>query len=104
MPCLRRRNHSCANACSAIPSAAVWPGQFWRNVVAVSQAGRRGGGREARRLKRGETGPSRAVGPGVAGGHYKPLSDHDVSRIHGTVLDVLESFRWHPEWSLALAR
>lgn len=53
-------------------------------------AGRRGGGREARRQKRGEAGPSRAVGPGVRGGSYKPLSDHDIERIHGTVLDVLE--------------
>ncbi len=53
-------------------------------------AGRRGGGREARRQKRGEAGPSRAVGPGVRGGTYKPLSDHDVARIHSTVLDVLE--------------
>ena len=58
--------------------------------MAVSQAGRRSGGREARRIKRGEAGPSRAVAGGVAGGQYKPLSDHDISRIHGTVLDVLE--------------
>jgi trimethylamine---corrinoid protein Co-methyltransferase len=52
--------------------------------------GRPGGGREARRLKRGEAGPSRAAGPGVSGGRYKPLTEMDVTRIHQTMLDVLE--------------
>ncbi len=30
-----------------------------------------------------------AVGPGLLGGAYHPLSDHDVERVHRTVLDVL---------------
>ena len=55
-----------------------------------STGGRPGGGREARRLKRGEAGPSRAVGPGVSGGRYKPLTEADIARIHQTMLDVLE--------------
>jgi trimethylamine--corrinoid protein Co-methyltransferase len=30
------------------------------------------------------------VKPGLAGGHYKPLSDHDITRIHQTALTILE--------------
>jgi len=51
---------------------------------------RRGGGREARRERRNQPTTSRAVGPGVLGGRYKPLTAHEVERIHHTVLDVLE--------------
>jgi trimethylamine--corrinoid protein Co-methyltransferase len=58
--------------------------------VEPQQTGRRGGGRDARRAKRADSGPSRAVGPGISGGSYRPLSDHDVARIHQTTLDVLE--------------
>ena len=31
-----------------------------------------------------------AVRSGMEGGHYKPLSDHDVQRIHSAALDILE--------------
>jgi trimethylamine--corrinoid protein Co-methyltransferase len=74
----------------------------------LPQPGRRGGGREARRVKRGDAGPSRAIGPGVKGGTYRPLSDHDIARIHATVLDVLEQVGMGdpppPVLELALAR
>jgi trimethylamine--corrinoid protein Co-methyltransferase len=53
---------------------------------------RRRGGREARRALR--TTPDRqAKGPvqgGLEGGRYRPLSEGEVTRIHGAVLDVLE--------------
>src|SRR5262249_29884420 len=32
----------------------------------------------------------RAIGPGISGGSYRPLTDHDIARIHQTTLDVLE--------------
>jgi trimethylamine--corrinoid protein Co-methyltransferase len=51
----------------------------------------RSGGHTARRALR-ETGPRKvAVGPGIAGGAYRPLSQRDMERVHGTVLDVLEN-------------
>lgn len=50
--------------------------------------------RSERRSRRGIGGtpPSAAsaVGPGISGGSYKPLSDLDVRRIHGAALEVLE--------------
>ncbi len=49
----------------------------------------RSGGRQARRAKRARPGPA-VVGPGLAGGGYKPLTDRDVERIHQTALDLLE--------------
>ncbi len=50
---------------------------------------RRGGGRSARRKLR-EAGPTRApVRAGLEGGAFKPLSHHDIERIHRTALDVL---------------
>ena len=33
---------------------------------------------------------NQAIWPGMNGGTYKPLSDHDIKRIHATALDVLE--------------
>jgi len=55
-----------------------------------SRPPRRAGGRAARRALR-ESGPSRPpVGPGIAGGALRPLSDRDIERIHATALDVLE--------------
>jgi trimethylamine:corrinoid methyltransferase-like protein len=48
------------------------------------------GGRAARRLLREANSTSKAVGPGLKGGSYKPLSERDLARIHETVLDVLE--------------
>lgn len=35
---------------------------------------------------------SKSVRPGFVGGTYKPLTDHEMERIHHTVLDVLENF------------
>jgi trimethylamine--corrinoid protein Co-methyltransferase len=65
--------------------------------VELPSGGRRGGGRKARHEKRGEATSgravataSRAVGPGVTGGRYQPLTEADIRRIHQTVLDVLE--------------
>jgi trimethylamine---corrinoid protein Co-methyltransferase len=49
------------------------------------------GGRNARRARRREETPAKAVQPGLSGGTYKPLSDHDIERIHHTALDVLEN-------------
>lgn len=50
--------------------------------------------RSERRSRRGTVGtpPSvaPAVGPGISGGSYKPLSDIDVRRIHGAALEALE--------------
>src|SRR5208282_132567 len=53
----------------------------------------RGGARAARRAARSAPLPDslRPVRPGMPGGHYKPLSDADVLRIHHAALDVLES-------------
>jgi len=51
----------------------------------------RAGGRAARQSKRLSETKSLAVHPGIRGGSYKPLSDHDIQRIHSTVLDVLEN-------------
>jgi len=55
-------------------------------------AGRRRGGREARRELRAAPIPEaeRAVRGGIAGGLYRPLSEAGVERIHRTALDVLE--------------
>jgi trimethylamine--corrinoid protein Co-methyltransferase len=52
---------------------------------------RRSGGRGARRELRETSGGRRAVEPGPSGGSYRPLSEHDVERIHQTALDVLEN-------------
>ncbi len=53
---------------------------------------RRRGGREARRAVRATPDPRarRPVRGGLEGGRYKPLSEGEVARIHGAVLDVLE--------------
>ena len=53
----------------------------------------RGGARAARRAARTAPLPDnlRPVRPGMPGGHYKPLSDADVLRIHHAALDVLEN-------------
>ena len=49
---------------------------------------RRGKGRQAHRDR---PPPPPVVKPGMTGGTFKPLSDHDLQRIHTTVLDVLEN-------------
>ena len=53
----------------------------------------RRGAREARRAARAAPLPDnlRPVRPGMAGGHYKPLSDTEVLRIHQAALEVLEN-------------
>lgn len=53
---------------------------------------RRGGGRAARVAARSAPldASIRPVRAGLAGGQYKPLSDHDVLRIHHAALDALE--------------
>src|SRR5450759_4987931 len=53
----------------------------------------RRGAREARRAARAAPLPDnlRPVRPGMAGGHYKPLSDTEVLRIHQAALEALET-------------
>ncbi|HEY5658073.1 MAG TPA: trimethylamine methyltransferase family protein [Myxococcota bacterium] len=52
---------------------------------------RRAGGR-ASRLSQRAAGPKKgAVGPGIPGGAYRPLSSRDIERIHESALDVLEN-------------
>ncbi|MES1150334.1 MAG: trimethylamine methyltransferase family protein, partial [Dongia sp.] len=53
-----------------------------------ARAGR--GGSAARRALRKAGPKAGAVRPGLPGGTYRPLSDHDMERIHATALDVLE--------------
>ncbi|MFQ5958659.1 MAG: trimethylamine methyltransferase family protein, partial [Alphaproteobacteria bacterium] len=55
-----------------------------------SQARRHG--REARRAHRAAARDeaSRVVGPGLAGGAYRPLSNGDIKRIYDAALDILE--------------
>ena len=48
------------------------------------------GGSAARRALRRAGPKGGAVHPGLPGGTYRPLSDHDMERIHATALDVLE--------------
>ncbi len=52
----------------------------------------RSGGRAARRAARATALPDhlRPVRPGLEGGTYKPLSDHDLQRIHSAALTALE--------------
>ncbi len=52
---------------------------------------RRTGGRAARAEARARGHGGKAVGPGIVGGAYKPLSENEVQRIHATALDVLET-------------
>ena len=62
-------------------------------MSAVEDLSRRRGGREARRLLRSRPIPmaDAAVRPGMEGGQYKPLTDHDMQRIHDTALKLLET-------------
>jgi trimethylamine--corrinoid protein Co-methyltransferase len=54
-------------------------------------SGRAGhGGSAARRAMRKSGPKGGAVHPGLPGGTYRPLSDHDMERIHAAALDVLE--------------
>ncbi len=49
---------------------------------------KRSGGRAARQAARKST-KSSAVRPGLEGGFYRPLSEADIKRVHGAVLEVL---------------
>jgi len=51
----------------------------------------RSGGRKARHALRAAGVRGQAVQPGLQGGAYKPLSDHDIQRIYKTALDILEN-------------
>ncbi len=53
---------------------------------------RRSGGRSARRAARAAplSQDVRPIRAGMEGGQYKPLTDHDMTRIHETALDALE--------------
>ncbi|MDH3453445.1 MAG: trimethylamine methyltransferase family protein, partial [Gammaproteobacteria bacterium] len=57
----------------------------------MSAGRQRSGGRSARRAARAASSAGSAVRPGMEGGHYKPLSDSDIKRIHDAALDVLEN-------------
>ena len=59
-------------------------------TTASVSASRRSGGRKARRELRLAVTNSKAVKPGLISGRYRPLTDHDMERIHQTALDVLE--------------
>ena len=54
---------------------------------------RRRGGRDARVALRARAIPREeaAVRPGMSGGHYKPLTDADMQRIHAAALTLLET-------------
>jgi trimethylamine--corrinoid protein Co-methyltransferase len=51
-------------------------------------AGRRRG-RAARKAARANHTAASAVRPGLTGGHYKPLCEHDIERIHDAALGIL---------------
>ncbi|MBN9072113.1 MAG: trimethylamine methyltransferase family protein [Rhizobiales bacterium] len=61
--------------------------------ISSEKAGRRSGGREARRALRAAplSDDIRPVRPGLEGGRYKPLVQNDLDRIHEAVLTVLET-------------
>lgn len=57
------------------------------------QSPTRSGGRAARRAARAAplADHLRPIRPGMSGGNYNPLSDHDIQRIHTAALDALET-------------
>jgi trimethylamine--corrinoid protein Co-methyltransferase len=57
----------------------------------MAAGSRRSGGRAARKAARAEQSAATAVRPGLTGGHYKPLSDRDIERIHDAALGILEN-------------
>ncbi len=50
----------------------------------------RRGGSAARRKRRQTTRTDAAVRPGLTGGQYRPLSEHDIQRICASALEILE--------------
>lgn len=61
--------------------------------IAAERGSRRSGGREARRAMRAAplADDVRPIRPGLEGGRYKPLTEHDLERIHEAVLTLLET-------------
>ena len=59
----------------------------------VDTQARRRGGRAARQAERAAPlrEDMRPIRPGLHGGQYRPLSDRDIQRIHGAVLELLET-------------
>ncbi|MEP5759716.1 MAG: trimethylamine methyltransferase family protein [Litoreibacter sp.] len=62
------------------------------NELSSKTTTRRSGGRAARRAQRAAplSRDKRPIRPGMTGGHYKPLSDLDMLRIHENALQALE--------------
>ncbi len=62
-------------------------------MSAIEDLSKRRGGREARKALRARAVPmdEAAVRPGMSGGHYKPLKDDDLPRIHRAALHLLET-------------
>jgi len=57
----------------------------------MTSIGARSGGRAARLAARHARSASPAVRPGLEGGRYQVLTEHDINRIHRAVLEVLET-------------
>ena len=62
-----------------------------RETGVASKTNRRGGGRNARKNTRLAGARGQVVQPGMPGGKYQPLSEHDIERIYDTALDLLEN-------------
>ncbi|MGO9994824.1 MAG: trimethylamine methyltransferase family protein [Steroidobacteraceae bacterium] len=58
-------------------------------TTSIPSAGRRGRNRASRLAERRALRPSRAVHPGLLGGTYKPLSEHDLKQVTDTALRIL---------------
>src|ERR1700754_1475777 len=62
------------------------------DTASIPESGTRSGrgGSAARRALRKSEPKAGAVRAGMPGGTYRPLTEHDMQRIHATALDVLE--------------
>ena len=47
--------------------------------------------RRGRKARHANPPRASAIRPGLEGGRYRPLSEHEVTQVHHTVLDVLEN-------------
>lgn len=63
-----------------------------KDMLSGKERNRRGGGREARLKQRNSplAKDIQPIRPGLTGGQYRPLSEHDVARIEQTVFQLLE--------------
>jgi len=61
------------------------------NSNKTSKSAKREGGRRARKDARSRGTKGQVVHPGMQGGQYRPLSEHDIERIYDTALDLLEN-------------